>query len=44
MFRVDTVITRFFLIGLACLLLAGSLSACGKRGDPYRPSEVSSSS
>ncbi len=30
-------ITAMVLLGL---ILASSLSACGKRGEPYRPSEV----
>ena len=34
-------ITAMVLLGL---ILASSLSACGKRGEPYRPSEVPESS
>gem|GEM_PF-842990 len=29
---------------IICLMLSVGISSCGKRGDPYRPSEVSSSS
>ena len=29
---------------LLSMILASSLSACGKRGEPYRPSEVPESS
>ena len=31
---------RIFIILLSSLLIAGSLSACGKKGNPVRPSEV----
>ncbi len=31
---------RFGLAMLVLALVAGGLTACGKRGDPYRPSEV----
>jgi predicted small lipoprotein YifL len=31
---------RFGFVMLALALVAGGLTACGKRGDPYRPSEV----
>jgi hypothetical protein len=34
-------LTGILLLGL---LLASGLSACGKRGDPYRPSEITTSS
>jgi len=44
MIRIDIPMTRLFLIGLTCLMLAVSISACGKRGEPYRPSEVSTTS
>ncbi|XDZ65750.1 hypothetical protein AB8880_12645 [Alphaproteobacteria bacterium LSUCC0684] len=40
----STRFARLFLTALVCLLLAAGTSSCGKRGDPYRPSEVSSSS
>lgn len=33
---------RMAMVTLALLVLMGGLSACGKRGDPYRPSEISS--
>ena len=32
------------LIGLIGLMLTLGLAACGKRGDPYRPSEVPAAS
>ena len=33
--------TRSFIVFiLALVMAAGGLSACGKRGDPYRPSEI----
>lgn len=32
---------RKTIIGTLCaLLMISSLSACGKRGDPFRPSEI----
>ena len=31
---------RFFLTGLVGLLLVVGMTACGKRGDPFRPSEI----
>jgi predicted small lipoprotein YifL len=31
---------RFGFLMLVLALVAGGLTACGKRGDPYRPSEV----
>ena len=31
---------RIFIILLSGLLIAGTLTACGKKGDPARPSEV----
>ena len=31
---------RFGFAMLVLALIAGGLTACGKRGDPYRPSEV----
>ncbi len=31
---------RMMAMVLLGLMLASSLSACGKRGEPYRPSEV----
>ena len=34
---------RLLLAAMVLALLAGGLSACGKRGDPYRPSEVPAS-
>ena len=34
---------RLLLAGVVLALLAGGLAACGKRGDPYRPSEVPAS-
>ena len=36
----DHAVPRLLLAGAVLALLAGGLSACGKRGDPYRPSEV----
>ena len=35
---------KFILGSLIGLILTLSLAACGKRGDPYRPSEVSAAS
>ena len=33
--------TRSFIVFILALVVAASgLSACGKRGDPYRPSEI----
>jgi len=40
----STRFSRLFLAALVCLLLAAGTSSCGKRGDPYRPSDVPSSS
>lgn len=34
---------RIIIILLSSLLIAGSLTACGKKGDPARPSEVTES-
>lgn len=34
---------RAVLTALICLMLATGINACGKRGDPYKPSEISSS-
>ena len=34
---------RLLLAAMVLALLAGGLTACGKRGDPYRPSEVPAS-
>ncbi len=31
---------RFGFVMLVLALVAGGLTACGKRGDPYRPSEI----
>ena len=31
---------RLLAAGAVLALLAGGLAACGKRGEPYRPSEV----
>ena len=31
---------RILIILLSCLLIAGTLTACGKKGNPVRPSEV----
>ena len=31
---------RIFIILLSGLLIAGTLTACGKKGNPVRPSEV----
>ena len=32
---------RTFILGsLISILLASGLTACGKRGDPYRPSDI----
>ena len=31
---------RLLLAGAVLAMLAGGLASCGKRGDPYRPSEV----
>lgn len=35
-----TRMVKLAMMLLLGLMLASSLSACGKRGDPYRPSEV----
>ena len=32
--------TRFGFAMLVLALVASGLTACGKRGDPYRPSEI----
>tara|TARA_B100000963_G_scaffold285437_1_gene254356 strand:- start:134 stop:256 length:123 start_codon:yes stop_codon:yes gene_type:complete len=34
---------RNFIILLSGLLIAGTLTACGKKGNPARPSEVTES-
>ena len=34
---------RIFIILLSGLVIAGTLTACGKKGDPARPSEVTES-
>jgi predicted small lipoprotein YifL len=34
---------RIIIILLSSLLIAESLTACGKKGDPARPSEVTES-
>ena len=34
---------RIFIILLSSLLIAGALIACGKKGNPVRPSEVTES-
>ena len=31
---------RMTILLLCALVLTGTVTACGKRGDPYRPSEV----
>ena len=31
---------RIFIILLSSLLIGGTLTACGKKGNPARPSEV----
>ena len=31
---------KLMMAGLCTLLLIAGLSSCGKRGDPYRPSEI----
>ena len=31
---------RIYIILLSGLLIAGTLTACGKKGNPVRPSEV----
>ena len=31
---------RFGFAMLVLVLVAGGLTACGKRGDPYRPSDI----
>lgn len=33
---------RFLVLTILGMSLVTGLSACGKRGDPYRPAEVSS--
>ncbi|MCE2516651.1 MAG: hypothetical protein J4F41_02210 [Alphaproteobacteria bacterium] len=40
----STSLIRFLVLTTLGLSLMTSLSACGKRGDPYRPAEVSSTS
>ena len=35
---------KLILGSLICLILTRGLAACGKRGDPYRPSEVQATS
>lgn len=35
-------LAKLLLIAALGLVMASSISACGKRGDPYRPSEISS--
>jgi predicted small lipoprotein YifL len=35
---------KFLGIVLVGLMLVTCLSACGKRGDPYRPSEITTTS
>lgn len=44
MTRINTNLAKFFLLGLAVLMLASGLTACGKRGEPYSPSEITSES
>ena len=34
---------RIFIILLSGLLITGTLTACGKKGNPVRPSEVTES-
>ena len=34
---------RLVVMGLLLATLAAGVSACGKRGDPYRPTEISNS-
>ena len=31
---------KIFMWGLCVLIIVGTLTACGKRGDPFRPSEI----
>ena len=31
---------KLVMAGLCALLIVTGLSGCGKRGDPYRPSEI----
>ena len=31
---------KLVMAGLCVLLVIAGLSSCGKRGDPYRPSEI----
>jgi len=31
---------KIVMAGLCALLLLAGLTACGKRGDPFRPSEI----
>ena len=31
---------KLIMASLCALLVIGGLSGCGKRGDPYRPSEI----
>ncbi len=31
---------KFMMASLCALLVIAGLSSCGKRGDPYRPSEI----
>jgi predicted small lipoprotein YifL len=31
---------KLILSSLICLMLTLGIAACGKRGDPYRPSEI----
>ena len=36
---------RTLILGsLICIMLVFGLTACGKRGDPYRPSDISAKS
>jgi predicted small lipoprotein YifL len=44
MICIDRHAATFFLLVLVVFILTGSLSACGKRGEPYRPSEITTES
>ncbi len=38
----STSLFKFAVIAVLGLMLTASLGACGKRGEPYRPHEISS--
>jgi predicted small lipoprotein YifL len=38
--RIMMTLRTFIVTGLVGLILIVGLAACGKRGDPYRPSQV----